>query len=157
MSGSTFDLDYNNPNVVNELAANEARQPAQNPMTLGNNRIRFRAGMANSAMRQPLQAQGMYRSRPGLMGNVSQRLTPGMAPPTMSPNVSNHLNARYGPNQFGGTGVVSSPGQAPPMNAIQQARSNGPDLAAIQAEMERRRVGAALGPRNAALAGSVMG
>jgi len=45
-------------------------------------------------------------------------------------------------------------------NAVQQARMQGPDQAAIQAEMQRRNMGAAMagpGNRNAALAGYMMG
>jgi hypothetical protein len=45
-------------------------------------------------------------------------------------------------------------------NAVQQARMNGPDPAAMQAEMQRRQAGANMGnanPGNAALSGYMMG
>lgn len=158
---SEFQVDWGNPENV--AAQNEANNRIRNPvkpMSLGNDRIRFRAGMAGSAMQNSLGSVGMNRTAPpppGLMGQASQRFQPGMNVPTMGPAVKMGLNGGYGPNQYGGTGVVSNPNQAPPQNAVQQARQQGPDLAAIQAEMARRKVGAALGPKNAALAGSVMG
>jgi hypothetical protein len=43
------------------------------------------------------------------------------------------------------------------VNAVQQARMQGPDPAAIQAEMKRRQMGAGMGPQNAALSGYMMG
>lgn len=52
------------------------------------------------------------------------------------------MGVRPGMNMMGGPSV-----QGP----------QGPNLAAIQAEMQRRQVGAQLGPRNGALAGYMMG
>ncbi len=71
-----------------------------------------------------------------------------------------------GANQWGGqvneannNGGVATGGQTPGMNAVQNYQNQGPDLAAIQAEMARKNVGAQLNanPQNSALAGYLMG
>lgn len=54
-------------------------------------------------------------------------------------------------------GVVRGQSTMGPGNAIQQARAQGPDQAAIEAEMRRRNMGAGMGPGNAALSGYMMG
>lgn len=65
-----------------------------------------------------------------------------------------NIGALMHPSALGGTGV--SPGQFSGPNAV-MANQGGPSLEQIQAEMARRNVGAQLGPRNAALAGYMMG
>lgn len=90
-------------------------------------------------MRQPMNSPGgRHMMQPG----------EAMAGPRGMPMIQalgerqNGMGVRPGVNQMGGPAV------APPQ---------GPSLQDIQAEMQRRQIGAQLGPRNAALSGYMMG
>ncbi len=75
-------------------------------------------------------------------------------------------SVRGGPgDQYGTTqdvashnGGVAQGGPTPQFNAVQNYQNQGPDLAAIQAQMQRQNVGAQLNanPQNSALAGYMM-
>ncbi len=84
----------------------------------------------------------------------------GVGGPIMGPGGSAG-GSQYGGqvNQANNTGGVQTGGQTPGMNAVQNYQNQGPDLAAIQAEMARKNVGAQLNanPQNSALAGYMMG
>lgn len=77
----------------------------------------------------------------GPMGGTSAGI---QTPRAVSHNFFNPYNTGASPGQFNGP------------NAVAAARAQGPDMAAIQAEMARRQAGAQLGPRNAALSGYMM-
>lgn len=79
-------------------------------------------------------------------GSFSQMAGPGARRGSMAGGRS---------NRYDQSGVVAGGGTN--VNAVQQARMQGPDPAAIEAEMKRRQMGAQMGPQNAALAGYMMG
>lgn len=98
-------------------------------------------GMAQDAREAQAAGFGQYQNA------ISKGVGPGMGAQGGSSFVR-------GPNEHG-VAAPSSAANGP--NAVQRDMANGPSEAAIRAEMQRKKVGASLGPKNAALAGYMMG
>ncbi len=131
------------------------------------------APQAGGAPSAPASWTGNLGSAPGfvaggLMGSSprayqAQRASMG----TTSSDTGNGGMSMGGGSRLGTTsdvayhngGVASGGTAAPQYNSVQQAQQQGPGLADIQAEQQRRNVGAQLNanPQNSALAGYMMG
>lgn len=95
----------------------------------------------------------------GLMGSAPRAAQQQQAASRMSSSSTGPAMGGQGiADQASHNGGVQA-GVPPQYNAVQQAQQGPPDLAAIQAEMQRRQVGAQLNqnPQNSALAGYMMG
>ena len=103
---------------------------------------------------QMATASGAPVTDPGMAGGLVKGLS---GTSRITNDASGRASQQAATGQIADNGGVVA-GRMPQMNAVEQAQAQGPSLAEIQAEMQRRQVGAQLNanPNNSALAGYMM-